>query len=382
MQTDLITDADRLDPDVLSAWDELAVESALPYASPAWMLAFWREMHEPSGAAELRVVVVREGARIVGIGPFYAGAPRAWGMREWWPLGAGYGQRVAPLARDGRESDVAAELARVLAAQDVTVVRLPASDAAVPWSRWLTMSWPSLVRPRDIVHMVEPAPSVTLRDDGDHGAWLAARSRNFRAEVNRRTRMAGKRGGVVRRIDDADEVPAAVSTLFGLQRERLAAHGRTSLIWSHVERAVAAGATALMRSGDRTRLWVVQAPEGIVGGDIHLVAGARMCCYNGGISPDWARESLGTLLLEAAVRDAHGLGMHSLDLGGGDHPYKWRFADRNAPLAWCSVVPRGVRYPLERGRLLPGDARHLAKRMVARLPEHHRELLLALRRPR
>lgn len=382
MRAELVTDLDRAGPDVLAGWDDLAAECDLPYASPAWMTAFWREVHEPSGAAALRLVVVRDGADVVGVGPFYAGAPRRGGLREWWPLGAGIGQRVAPLARAGREVEVAAALSRVLAAEGATTLRLPASDAAVPWSRWLATTWPSLVPARDHVQRVESAPAVTLRADGDHGAWLAARSRNFRSEVGRRTRRAVERGGVVRRIDDAEEAAGAVATLFALQRARFATLGRRSLVPAPVEAAVAAAVAALVRAGGRARVWVVQAPEGIVGGDVHVVAGARMCFYNGGISPEWARESLGTLLLEAAVRDAHALRLRSLDLGSGDQGYKRRFADRDAPLAWCAVIPRGVHYPVERGRLLPDDARQLARRAVARLPDGYRERVKALRRLR
>lgn len=384
LTTELVTDLDRVDAGVLAAWDALAVGCALPYATPAWMLAFWREVHGPSGQAEPRVVVVRDGADVVGLGPFFAGAPRRFGRREWWPLGVGIGQRVGPLARAGREREVAAALARAVAAGRPTTVRLPAGDAAVPWGRWLAGAWPARPRPRDLVERVEPAPVVTLRPDGDHAAWFAGRSRNLRSEVGRRTRLVARRGGWIRRIEEPADVAPAVATLFALQRDRFAALGRASLIPPPVERAVAAGATALLRAGGRARIWVVETDDGIVGGDVHLVAGPRMCCFNGGISPAWARESLGTLLLEAAVRDGHGLGLATLDLGGGDQWFKQRFADGDAPLTWRAVIPRGTRYPLERGRLLPADARHLARRVAARLPERHRarlrERMGALRR--
>jgi hypothetical protein len=170
-----------------------------------------------------------------------------------------------------------------------------------------------------------------------------------------------------------------MASLFALHHKRSAALGRPSTITREVERAVTAGTVELMASG-RARIWVVEAADEIVAADLHVIAGSRMCCFNGGIHPGWTKESLGSLLLEAAVQDAHALGMETLDLGSGNQPFKRRFADADAPLSWNSLLPRGRRYVLERTRLLPGEVSRAAKRAADHLPEAYRDRLRTARR--
>lgn len=386
MRSDLLTDLRRVPADLLTAWDALARTCALPYATPAWMLAFWREVHEPTGLAEARLIVVRDGDDVIGIGPFFAGERRRLGLREWWPLGVGIGQRTGPLALPGREQEVADAIARLLVAERATTLRLPAVDTSTAWAAWLSGAWPTRPRPKHVLEAVVPSPQVVIRPDGDHEAWLAKRSRNFRSEIARRSHLAEKRGGHIRRIDDPSAAPAALASLFKLNRKRLTALGQVSHLSPQVERAVVSATIALMTSGERARIWVVERADQIVAADVHLVAGSRMSCYNGGIDPAWAKESLGTLVLEAAVRDAHALGVSTLDLGAGNQFYKTRFADGDAPLVWASLVPCGLGYPVERARLVPGEVRRAASRAIARLPETQRERLRAssriLDRPR
>jgi CelD/BcsL family acetyltransferase involved in cellulose biosynthesis len=379
MQVELFTDLDKVPVDVLKAWGQLARLCSLPYATPAWMLAFWRELHEPSALAEPRLIVVREGEELIGIGPFFAGERRRVGLREWWPLGVGIGQRTGPLARPGREQEAATAFSHVLAAEGVTTLRLPAVDSSTPWTTWLSQAWPGRPRPKQLLQAVVAAPQVVIRPDRDYEAWLGQRSRNFRSEIARRRRLTAERGGRIRCISDPYAAPAALASLFSLHRNRLAALGRLSLVSKETERAVSAGTVQMMASG-QARIWVVEAGDEIVAADLHLIAGSRMCCYNGGIDLGWTKESLGTLLLEAAVRDAHALGVRTLDLGAGDQFFKGRFASRDAPLTWSSLIPRGVRYPLERARLAPEELRSAGRRVAQHLPDHYRHHLRRLRR--
>src|SRR5262245_52265621 len=66
---ELITDARAL-RGLETEWDDLAIFSRAPYCSPVWMLAWWRTL--ASHGCALRVIVVRDGGRVVGVAPFYA----------------------------------------------------------------------------------------------------------------------------------------------------------------------------------------------------------------------------------------------------------------------------------------------------------------------
>ena len=68
--------------------------------------------------------------------------------------------------------------------------------------------------------------------------------------------------------------------------------------------------------------------------------------------------------LLAALEDAWGRGDRRFDLGGGDQPYKYRFAEADETLEWWTLAPRGRRYPLVRTVLFPQHAYRWAARHV------------------
>src|SRR5512138_2337673 len=101
---DILDHARDVTEPLSATWRELAWRAGLPYATPEWMLAFWRHVHEPKG--RLAIVVVRDRDEVLGIAPLYANRGGL-GAVEYHLLGAGIGQRTALLARPGVEADVA-----------------------------------------------------------------------------------------------------------------------------------------------------------------------------------------------------------------------------------------------------------------------------------
>ncbi len=97
----------------IESWDALAVAAGRPYASPAWMLAWWRTA-APKGA-QLRVAVATDGdGALVGVAPFWC-SRRGFGGTWLRLLGAPVCAPTEPLARPGSEREAAAALARALA---------------------------------------------------------------------------------------------------------------------------------------------------------------------------------------------------------------------------------------------------------------------------
>lgn len=368
--TRVITEARALAP-VIDDWRRLAHEAGLPFASPSWCLAFWRTMHEPEGN-ELRVVVVHEGGRVVGIGPFYRSAPTALlGDSTWWTLGSGIAQRTGPLAARGHHDRVAAGIAEAMIGDQPppSLLRLPAGDAAAGWGRRIEERWPVGRRPRVRQHG-EPGLAVQIPAGGSYATWLGNQSKNFRSEIGRRGRNFGRDGGSVRLVVDPQELGPAITTLFELHLARFAELRKPSGLNERTRRATLAASFALATDEPGAlRVWTAEAEGRVLGALMFAVAGLRMCFYNGGIDPEAARASLGTVLLARAVEDAHDLGLEILDLGAGDQHYKQRFAGADDPLIWSTVVPRGVRYPLTRARMLPEEGQRALRARLARLPE-------------
>jgi CelD/BcsL family acetyltransferase involved in cellulose biosynthesis len=348
----------------LAAWRAMAGDAGLPYATPEWMLAFWTHMHAPTGA-RLRIMVVRDGDGVAGIGPFYA-ERRPLGVTEYRLLGSGIGQRTAPLARPGTHADVAAALAHALHAERPTpgLLHLDAFDAASQWPGLLTGGWPGRVRPKMRELRRETALVATLDDDFD--AWFAARSRRFRERARRRRRQVEQRGGVVRRSRTANELRSDLAALYDLHHEWFAAHHRRTSLNDLYQAAVMEASLGLLER-DAARLWVVEADEGIVGAQISVHTGDRLCGWSGGMAPAWHDVSVGFVLAVEAVRDAHELGARYLDFGAGDLEYKRRLADADAPIAWSTIIVRDARYLYTRARLAPEHASIAARRAAKSL---------------
>jgi CelD/BcsL family acetyltransferase involved in cellulose biosynthesis len=349
----------------MAAWDALAVAAGRPFCSPAWMLAWWHDAR--SGDARLRVVLVFEQERLIGVGPFFAQVGPL-GLVEMRLLAAGFCHRIGPLAVAGRESHVAAELARALA----TMRPSPASvvfegmEADDRWPELIAAAWPRR-RPRLRTDLTMDAPVIEL--DGSYEDWLARRDRRFRKEA-RRTWSRLEEEGVHGRI--ADDEPA-IDTLLRLHRERWEDRGGSNV--GEEARRVILRAGRQLREEGRLAVALLEAPEGPVAAELVLCAGDAAVFWGGGFDLRWARNAPGTQAMLLALRELAGEGTRLADLGGGAHEYKRRLADANRPLAWRTLFPRGPRYPLIRARLAPKHARLAARELARRLPDPQRERL-------
>lgn len=348
----------------LQAWDELATASGRPFCLPAWMLAWWREAEEATGV--LRVVLVFEGDELIGVGPFFA--KPSLGLTEIRLLGAGFSHRIGPLARPGDEERVAAVLARTLASletQPASVV-FEGIDVADRWPALIARHWPGRA-PRIRCDAKMDAPLIDL--DGDYEAWLSQRSRNFRKAARRRANRLAEAGVRARTTSD----PAAIEALLELHRARWEEKGGSDLD-AGAERILRRAADELARRG-LLQVVLLEGPQGPISAELMVRAGNAATLWSGGFDPAWSRLAPGTNSILAALREAAGSGVRSVDLGGGGDDYKQRLADENGPIAWQTLFPRGHRYPLMRMRLAPKHAGHAMRRVGRRLPDPMRETI-------
>jgi CelD/BcsL family acetyltransferase involved in cellulose biosynthesis len=354
--------------DHIEQWDALAVAAGRPFCSPAWMLSWWQDAR--SGDARLRVVLVFEQERLIGVGPFFAQVGPL-GLVEMRLLAAGFCHRIGPLAVAGREPHVAAKLAQALA----TIRPSPASvvfegiDAADRWPELIAAAWPRR-HPRLRTDLTMDAPVIEL--DGAYEGWLARRDRRFRKEA-RRTWSRLEEEGVHGRI--ADDEPA-IDALLQLHRERWEDRGGSNV--GEEARRVILSAAKYLHGERRLTVALLEAPQGPVAAELVLQAGDAAVFWGGGFDPRWARNAPGTQTMLLALRALAEQSTRLADLGGGDQEYKRRLADANHPLAWRTLFPRGPRYLLIRAHLAPKHVRLGARKLVRRLPEPQRERLRRL----
>jgi CelD/BcsL family acetyltransferase involved in cellulose biosynthesis len=335
-------------------WDRLAVALGQPYCSPAWMLPWWR--HAVTGTAELRAVVVRDGSELVGLAPYFVQIGRA-GLAEYRVLGAGGAHRIGPLAQLGREAEVAEAIARTLARATPrpSSFLLEGTDAASPWPALIRAAWPGRVRPRQRIGYRLTAPTLSLGSD-DYARWFASRSSNFRQQMRRKGRQLATRGGQIRPATGQAQLATDFDSMVRLHHLRWAARGGSGALDARVEAALREAASEL-RSEERFRLWTIAVDGEPVCVQLFVVAGGQLAYWGGGFDPAWEDLQPAQLTILAAVEDAFARGERGIDFGGGDQRYKWRFADRDEPVAWVSLFPRNRRYALTRLQLLPKESR-------------------------
>ena len=373
---ELLVDSEALEQ-LRPEWDRLAVECARPCSAPALLLAWWR--HVAPAAAQPRVVAVHEGGRLVGLAPFLV-EPGRLGRSQARFLGTPtMPQRSCILASAGYEAAVCAAAASALGRSEPrpAVLILERIDAAATWPATLAASWPAPARARLIRGMRVPGRVLSM-EAGSFEAWLDGRSRNFRREVRRTAHRVAAAGG---RIERAEDPAASARALDAFERLHGARWGDRSRLWRPETMAMLREAAEELVGPARMRLYTVTGPEGIVATLILFAAGGEVTGWNGGWDPAWAAQRPSTALTHRAVADCFELGDRRLDWGENAPLAKLRLSDGDDPLAWATVLPRDVSYPLVRAATVPARFRGHVRMAVRRLPPPvHRALRDAHRR--
>jgi CelD/BcsL family acetyltransferase involved in cellulose biosynthesis len=372
LRTQVIEDPAALDA-LAAPWDRLAVACSRPYCAPAWLAAWWR--HVAGRPARLRLVVVRDGADVIGIAPCFMTIGRL-GVRTLRPLGCAVSHGLEPLAVPGREVAVARAMAETLAGAPASpdVIAFDGVEGGSRWPGDLARVWPH--GPAAMLTRYElPSVALSLREYPDYGAWFAGKSRNFRHSLRKRQNRFARAGGRVR-MATAATLEADLRALVRLHRARWDPRGGSAFISDAVEQMLMEAAPTLLTAG-RLRLWSLDVSGDVISSHLALTAGSDYAYWltgfderHGAVSPSL----LGTL---AIVEDAFATGAGRVDFAGGDTHWKTRFADVEGTLAWRRVVPRGPRHARSRLVLAAGQWR---RAVAERVPEDARARVVGVER--
>ncbi|HEV7937924.1 MAG TPA: GNAT family N-acetyltransferase [Solirubrobacteraceae bacterium] len=385
LTTELLTDLSALRP-LCAEWDELSLAAQMPMMSSACVLAWWTHM-APETALP-RIVAARDGERLVGLAPFYVDPAVRRGRLDLRLPGIELAARLAPLAVEGRESEVTDALTRALSNSHprADVLALEGSPISMTWASALRASWPGHLRPLSNSYSIHSCPIVSLQEES-HAAWLASKSSNFRSQMRRLGRQFAAAGGM-RRSSTLDTLATDVDIFMRLHASRWEGRGESHLLTKRdatVAALVDIG-VKLVESGQfRMRLLEVDGEP--ISAQLFLATGGRVLYVNGGWDERFARLKPPMVGILDMIEEAFERGEQCLDLGVGDQPYKGRFADRDEPVAWTILLLPRARLPLTCARVLPTilttTLRHTIKR---RLPadqlQRYRRIRGRLRRQR
>ncbi len=349
---------------VLSAWDQLAVEVGAPFGSPAWSMSWWR--HRAPARGRLAVATVHDEAQLIGLAPFYSVKGRL--GTDLRLLSGGFASRLGVLAKPGREAVVATAVAHTLAQSKAPFdsIHWESVDLGSPLPASLTSSFEGPGRFRLLDEAVLDAPIVRL-DHDSYADWLAAKSRNFRAQTKRNLRTIDAEGGRVR-VADRETLRRDLDWFQRLHAQRWDQRGGSTVAGQSTIAMLEEVGHALIEQ-HRFRLWMIEGAAGeVISAQVFVGAGGELAYWNGGFDERRFELSPGLTAICAAIEDAYACGDRVLDLGGGAAGYKHRLADENRPVRWASSYRLGRRYPLARLRRFPEQfARNSAPRLRARL---------------
>lgn len=350
LEARVITEIAELDP-IWDDWDGLAVANGLPTMSPAWGLAWWRRFAPERSA--LRVVVVSDEDRIVGVAPFFV---RTAGGSVCDLLGEDTG-RHAPLALPGSEWAVAEAASQALMATDPppVLVRFMSAPVGAWYAAWVTALCAGNGRRR--ARAIVRQPSVTscpgLRLPGTYDSWFAGKSAHFRAEMRRIPKRFAAAGATIR-LSEPSTVQDDLRTYLALHLGRW--RGRGSL-YDPIEAPLRAAFVEMARAlpPGRFRLYIAEIDGAPIAAQLFLAAGGVVMHHNGGWDEAHARLKPGLVSILHAIQQSFEQGDRRIDFGPGVYEYKLRFADQDDPIMSGSV-----------GVLGPDLARFAAHRVLGR----------------
>lgn len=322
---------------LLPEWDALAVERRHPYGAPAWMLSWWH--HLRPGDAKLRVLTVRDGDGLVGLAALYV-ASEAGGVTNCRLLAARYGGTpLGPLARAGREQEVAAQLGAVLRAMRPRpqVLHFDGIPVDSPWPRLLKQTWPGMGSPMVQVDASLPTPVVRL-GGMTYDEWMASKSKNFRQNLRRKQRQLEDLGATFRMSSSVEEANRDLGAFIRLHESRWDWRGGSGRMKPNTRRFLEELASELLPSG-RFRLWSIDVDGTSISSHIFVCAGGRANYWLGGFDDAYGKYSPAMITLLLAIEHTAGAGGTEIGLGAGRQEYKSRFTSDAEQMDWLTVVP-------------------------------------------
>jgi CelD/BcsL family acetyltransferase involved in cellulose biosynthesis len=346
LRVEVITDIDALAA-LEPAWNRLLLRSpaSSAFASPAWLLTWYRHFEKPGG---VYAVTVWRGDELVGLAPFARTGPRpAQGGLPGFQLlvsaGTEHGDYGEPLL--GADAGPVAE---AIAEHLATFVR--EHHAAVNMRRLHTggATLPAVEAREDItvMPMGQAAEAALVRfdlmDDAERELDRLARKHGI---PRRLRRLAEDRGPVGYVIDDPD-TGAALDDMREQLRERWEPGTGPRMFSSpKLERFTRALICALIVAGLGCVSSLTVRDERAAISTVTRVGG-RHLSDNASFASHLAPYGVGQAELYHMLRSALAGGATEVDLRAGDFPYKHRWANATRGSRSVVLLPAGARRPV------------------------------------
>jgi CelD/BcsL family acetyltransferase involved in cellulose biosynthesis len=294
-------------------WDRLADRlRAAPFLRPGWFEAWWRAF----GRGELVVHTVHREGRLAGVVPM---------ARHRGVLRATANQHSPGFGLLAEDRPTAGELVRAALARAPRRLQLDFLDGAGPDpAEALTTARSAGYRVLSRTQRRTPYLDLT----GDWASYLAHRSRNLRKELRRDRRGLDRLGtAAFEVVDGRDRLSERLEQVLSVESSGWKGAAGTAIASKPETRHFYEDVAGWAAPRGFLRIFFLRLDDRPIAVDYALEDAGIRYMLKGGFDHAYSRFSPGTILLEAGLSNAFDVGLDRVELGGGDDPYKLRWAE-------------------------------------------------------
>jgi CelD/BcsL family acetyltransferase involved in cellulose biosynthesis len=312
------TGLERLRPEWSALWARCP--TATPFQSPEWLIPWWRHI----GDGELWTLALRRSGRLVGLVPLYIYIKPGASVREVFPVGIATTDYLDALFEPAwAEYGAAAAFVHLESARqrwDVCDLQQLRPESALLRVA-MPAGWQEEVTIQDVCPVL--ALPATVAD------LLAGLSPGLRKDLRYAWRRLEKLGLVCVESANRGNFTELFAALLRLHSARWSVRGSAGVLAPAVVQQAHQETIPALLSLGLLRLYGLRLADRIVAsfyGFTHITAGKRRTYfYLSGFDPALATLSLGTLVIDHAVRAAIREGAAEFDFLRGGETYKYRW---------------------------------------------------------
>ena len=321
-------------------WRVLLADSGADplFMSWDWLYTWWRCL---GGDRALRLLEVRDGARLIGLAPLVVRGPALLRLQpfevvEFLGTGTAGSDYLDVIAARGREADVLDALVAHFAATRTALEfshAAPGALVALLAASLADRGWATVAQP------VEVCPHIQLSGH-DWDSYLGTLGAAHRYNVRRRFRNLAKSFDVrFERAQDDTGRRAFLADLVRLHRLRRESLGGSDGLGDDRMVAFHEAFTARAQRAGWLRLYRLVLDGDVVAAVYGCAVGDKFYFYQSGFDPAFGRHSVGLLILAHSIRDALEEGLAEYDLLHGNEAYKYQWAVHERPLVRHHLYP-------------------------------------------
>ena len=329
-------------------WDELLEESRqrVFFLRRDWVRSWWR-IYQPSGSRLFIITCREENGRLVGLAPFYIVERRTAGIphvREVLFLGTGIYTNTSEyldiISRNGFEQRVGEAVIDCLRENR-------------EWDRLWLFDVPanSITRAHllsaigDAAQVKDCNRSYYIETTEDWAAIKSGMGKTMRANLDRHIRRFFKLYDCAfRRVEHTDEIEMTIKRFVYLHQARWQAVGEAGSFSLPRFREFLSETMRESIACNRMRMWTLEIDGLIEAVLLAFLDGGVAHYFQGGFNPDYAKESLGTVMIGLCIKDCvEADDVKEFDFMGGDVQYKAHWTKTSRETVEIEWMRQGVR---------------------------------------